>query len=289
MMEALLNWLHSERKVIRKAPWFAAGIALASAMAAFLLAASFFKLQVSEAQQSAVTAQMQRDLWKDRYEEAVKVGKPTSSAPKPTVAFTTVHEPEIDIPRTAGLVGLILAVSLVALLLTPLPHRQRHPPEETLERPHNPVPESEGQLSMVPRPEPTPAPSFIKPPQPKPSPELARKLAEAMVGARQTGRAQAVQQWARVGSFELWEAAALWSDELPPKVHLLPLSDSGAANLAMLKAAIVAGDLLPLPPQGPAALRIALGGEADDRTRVKRDALVAYAEKIGERPAFLFT
>lgn len=122
------------------------------------------------------------------------------------------------------------------------------------------------------------------PPEPKPSAvaRLRHEGAAAMQGS------PAMERWQKVGSFELFQAAALWNGETPPQSSLLPLSLIGQANLAMLKAAIADRELIPEPPQGLAALTLLTAPEATEKTRVARENLVAFARQIDEFPPFLF-
>ncbi|MFN3858825.1 MAG: hypothetical protein ACK4RV_13865 [Caulobacter sp.] len=99
---------------------------------------------------------------------------------------------------------------------------------------------------------------------------------------------QMAAEWGKVGSFELWQAAALWVDEPPLGAHLLHDSQRYMASYARLKAAILDDQLESVPPQGLEALRHLNGKDVTERTRVNRDHLVAFAKKQGERPTFLF-
>lgn len=138
-MESLLSWLHAEREVMKRAPWLVAmvataGLALGGAGAAFL-----YDRQYRDAQQAVITAQAQRDFWKDKFDDLEKRGTAAENrrvepAPKPAVGW------EISWPRTGVLLASIALVLLAILLFAPIPRWKRaavQPPEpkKTISRP----------------------------------------------------------------------------------------------------------------------------------------------------------
>ncbi|MFC3071203.1 hypothetical protein [Phenylobacterium soli] len=112
------------------------------------------------------------------------------------------------------------------------------------------------------------------------------RIALALVDAN---RRKIIAEWGKVGSFELWEAASLFAEELPPTNALFPRSDAANAKLAMLKAAVHDGELPRAPLSGIDATLAKFGSiSIDDHTRIRRSDLVEYAEAKCQRPAFLF-
>lgn len=130
--------------------------------------------------------------------------------------------------------------------------------------------------------------SHRRTPPPEPGPKPLPAAASRQNDASWQG-AHSVARWARVGSFELYQAACLWAGETPPSTPLLVVSEDARANLAMLKAAILDGELESIAPTGLAASMAGINGpQARDDTRVTRDSLLEFAKLRGERPAFLF-
>ena len=153
MLETILGWLHAEREVMRRAPWLTASVAIAAAIIGFLGATALNNFKVAEAQQAVATAQLQRDFWKDKYEDATKPGKSPATRPAPPAQGS-----EIDVPKTALVVGLGFGGGLLALLFIPLPgQRQKPETKPALAVPSAPDPPM-GRLMTAPRPEPEPPP-----------------------------------------------------------------------------------------------------------------------------------
>ncbi len=84
-----------------------------------------------------------------------------------------------------------------------------------------------------------------------------------------------LDQWRGHEVYSVWAAACLWVGEQPhPRIS--PKSAAYPA-LQLLKGAIAAGTL-PI-----------VEGDGSMKSRVRRADLVAFAERIGEQPAFLAT
>ena len=84
------------------------------------------------------------------------------------------------------------------------------------------------------------------------------------------------ERWDRVLMPALWQAACLW-DDLEPYIPVAPGTPS-YSTLQMLKSAIMSGE-------------IEVAGEfghGDAWTRLTRETLRQYAEKVGVRPLSLF-
>jgi hypothetical protein len=87
----------------------------------------------------------------------------------------------------------------------------------------------------------------------------------------------------RIPVLTLWEAACWWNEERPPGEQFRQLE--GDAML-QLRALIHAGGEGELGPDAQKAI-LAQGGNQSGRVAVPRFVLVAFAEKIGQRPLFL--
>jgi len=151
------------------------------------------------------------------------------------------------------------------------------------------APAPEPTRMLMTNPAPTPAPDYpgkglMTAPR-KSAPATPADLVKAMAAGAATTRAAAMRRWTKVGSFEVWEAASLWANEPPPVSSLHPTSESSRANLAMLKAAILDGELVAVPASG---LDSFIGRGVSDNSRVTRENLIAYARAKGELPPFLF-
>jgi hypothetical protein len=100
-------------------------------------------------------------------------------------------------------------------------------------------------------------------------------------------------RWDKEPILRLYQAACLWCDEEPS----LPMPSAARTQFESLRDALYSGDLtghLSLDESIRAAWgrHIKRANAADDpitvNTKFKRDQLIAYAEKTGERPRFLF-
>ena len=81
------------------------------------------------------------------------------------------------------------------------------------------------------------------------------------------------EAWAGHETYSIWQAACLWCD-MEPYPHIVPGSKA-YPSLARLKSAAEAGTLPTLT------------GDKTMKGRVSREALVAYAQSVGAKPAFL--
>ncbi len=115
-----------------------------------------------------------------------------------------------------------------------------------------------------------------------------RRVAEAVLGrVPQESRAKIVRDWSRVGSLELWQAGALWANELPGVNRLFPTSEATRANVAMLMAAAMDGEI-DASAVHPGRYEAVLGRQIDEQSRVSRDGLLVFANGRSEYPLFLF-
>lgn len=122
----------------------------------------------------------------------------------------------------------------------------------------------------------TPARSALSPPpplRPRPPEDTRQKI---------------IDSWSRVGSFEVWQAGALWGNELPAANRLFPVSEATRANTAMIVAAAIDGEINPAEVV-ETPIEAVLGHRMiEDRTRVNRRGLLDFARARVEYPVFLF-
>lgn len=72
--------IHNLRTPLRASPWLFGGAFALGAAVAFTAAAAMFDFQVKEAQLAVTAAQAQRDLWKDRYDDAIRAARPSPAS-----------------------------------------------------------------------------------------------------------------------------------------------------------------------------------------------------------------
>ncbi|MFN3512720.1 MAG: hypothetical protein ACK41C_06740 [Phenylobacterium sp.] len=262
--------------MIKQVPGLAVLILIAGVLGGGAFTAFLYDRQLKDAQQAVETAQAQRDLWRDKYEDLERRGEVNADRPaKPVVAVAPSWR--LSWPRTAALAAALLVVVLVALVLAPLPRRTSKAATTAVANARS------GTLPVL---APPPNPRPMTDPTPPPPPIKTNDVAKALGVSNQ--RALILKQWSRVGSFELFEAAALWVGESPPLQYVVPLTGAAQASFARLKGAILDGELIAEPPQGIAAFSHLTGRQVDERTRVTRANLIEYAKAQGEKPPFLF-
>jgi len=101
------------------------------------------------------------------------------------------------------------------------------------------------------------------------------------------------EYWSLKAEMLVWQAAYLWNDLTPPKTYP---GDNAPPRVRVevdrMKKGLELGILA--PAKSPASQKSGLVAVLDiyvNRTEyatVQRDALLAYAEKVGEKPAFLY-
>lgn len=161
--------------------------------------------------------------------------------------------------------GLVVALALLSVpifLAMGFWRRSRHPPSPTM---------TFSNTATLPAP--LPATSMT------PASRVARK---------KTPQELAMDQWSKAASYELWQAACLWVGEVPAVNHLVPRSPSAEAALGRLIAAATGG-ILSFHNVEPSVGSVLLNmlPLASATSRAHRNDLVAYAQKEGDRPAFL--
>lgn len=82
---------------------------------------------------------------------------------------------------------------------------------------------------------------------------------------------------------QLFQAACLWAEELPPANPAFPISESAQASLEMLKGATISGEI---PSTEVTKYYETL--PIDERARVTRKGLFDFAVARKEYPVFLF-
>ena len=125
-MDFILNWLREERDVIRRAKVTAALILALGLIVGFSASSFLYDRRVDDAQQAAATAQQNRDLWKDKYDDltaslALTKAPEKIVAPKPRPPSARHH---FDPVRTGLLVAAIFTGLLALLFVAPLPGRK---------------------------------------------------------------------------------------------------------------------------------------------------------------------
>lgn len=104
--------------------------------------------------------------------------------------------------------------------------------------------------------------------------------------------------WDMIDPLDMYQVACLWIDLAPPDSPDVELVGDASASLYALQRAVEQGKLAPtyehLTDMEKMSLRLASIGNppkpwpATKKTRFTRDALRAYATKLGARPRFLF-
>jgi hypothetical protein len=92
-------------------------------------------------------------------------------------------------------------------------------------------------------------------------------------------------QWSKATSYELGDAASLWVDQLPPRA-LEQRSAEAEAVLGRLQGAIMDNSLEAMP--SPLGSFFGAKEQAGPKTRVTRQALIAFAKSQHDKPWFLF-
>jgi hypothetical protein len=138
-MDFILNWLREEREVIRRAKVTAALILALGLIVGFSASSFLYDRRVDDAQQAVATAQQNRDLWKDKYDDLAASPTP-KKVPEKVIAPRAQPSPtrQVDPVRTGLLAAAILAGLMMFLFVVPLPRRKGAVSLKDLARPATP-------------------------------------------------------------------------------------------------------------------------------------------------------
>lgn len=137
-MEFMFTWLHREREVLRRAPWLAVLLVLVGLCLGAAGAGALYQRQIDSAEQAVEAAKAQRDLWEDRYNDAVQ---PQASEGKKGPPQSEAKEAGLNIswPRTWGLIAMVALVLVLTAIFAPAPRgRNRKAATKRLEVPETP-------------------------------------------------------------------------------------------------------------------------------------------------------